>query len=519
MTLSKSSKNDEKEITKKSKVSKTSKETKKKLPKDTNVDTEEESSVSKRKSITAFYASRISEAEKASGLVANTTKYLRPFSSGVLCVDWLFNGGCYNSMMVLQGMEQSAKTTLTNNFISSGLRNEFIFNAMIDAEGTMNEQYFGAMLAKFGMDLNSLEDPNTSYRYYRDSVIESVFNYMVPMLNGLPRKNWYTEAETWAYLFPKNDKFASELMDVYGVKADKSLTTSKFFVCPTEHDSIEAAFYIDSFAAMLTERDEEEEERSKIRAAEAQAFSNHLKRIAAKISNRGVALIGINQLRKVPGVVYGPSEYAPGGGALDFYSSQRAKLVSRSSGYHVGLTTYNKDMKALIEPSAFDDNKNDRYEYKCITNTKNKMGNPNKETWIRIWKADHQGVAHGIDPAFDLYWYLITTCQLVKTNRRKGEQLYKFNLRDSVGSKRAKLLNALPDFSEYSLKVLTLSEVFKSKDLVNKSMKLMGISKPVSLRDALFKQLISDKQILALNSDTKSKSKSDDDDDDGITDM
>ena len=450
-----------------------------------------------RLGISDFLIGRIEKAESESNMVANTAKYLDPQSLNSLCLNWLFNGGLYNAMTIVSGPEGSGKTTVTNEVLGSGLNSQFLWSSFIDAEGTLNDELMANMLLKQGIDRYG--DAGRPFRYYKENVIEDVFDYMVKLLNMLPLKIWSVKAKTWTYQFPKRNPFFASLMERYEVKPDKSLTSANFFVCPTDNSKLEASFTIDSLAAMLTESDEENEKRSKIRAAEATACSNNLRRIAAKTSKRGVLLFAVNQTRESPNATYGgPTTYMPGGKAPGFYSSQRAELNSRSSGFRSGMCVYDTKVKAYTEPSIIDGYR-DRYMYKSVRNTKNKMGNPGKETWIRIWIADYKGEAFGIDPFFDVLEYLTTTNQIVKTRRKANMQLWKFKLKSSVGKERASFLNALPEFSELALKTLVLSEVFKDPNHIKLAMKRMGLNRRVGLRNSLFAQLERDKDIMALN--------------------
>ena len=159
--------------------------------------------------------------------------------------------------------------------------------------------------------------------------------------------------------------------------------------------------------------------RSKIRAAEAQAFSNQLKRVSARLSSTGTILLGTNQLRTIPGQnIRGTRNYEPGGDALKFYSHQRARLTSRVSGFTSGLSERDKDGSGFfLEPSVFGAGLTDQYMFKSIKNTKNKPGNPNRQGWIRVWVGDHTGKPRGIDPFYDVYMYLLATKQLKKKKK------------------------------------------------------------------------------------------------------
>lgn len=464
-----------------------------------------------RAAAAAFYAKKIDAVEAKTHLVSNVSKYCDPLSSGYLCIDWLFNGGFYNGFASVSGQEQAGKTTSLNHVVSNTIRQNLIFSSFIDAEGTMNDEYSTAMFALAGISYPELDNINPKiYRYYKDNVIETIFDYMHGLLKLLPQKVWIPDANSWAYLFDKRNKEEDAKMEAYGVKPDRNLSRNDKFVCLTENSGVEAGFFVDSFAAMVSEGDDDEERKSKRRAVEASAFSEHFRRITSRLSNRGVLLLGVNQLRKTPNVIGRQDPYyEPGGEALKFYSAQRARFTTKQSGFP-GMAAYHKDLKAIAEPSVIVPGKYDIYDYKHIKNTKNKMGNPKKETWVRAWVADHNGQGHGFDPAFDVYNYLLTTGQLKKDGGR-GKLM--FNLRKSAGTKRAELLNSLPAFTEADLKTLTLSEVFPSRELTKKALDAMKLTKTVSLREALFDQVRNDKKIRAKNTSVKAKKEEDYEDD------
>lgn len=466
-----------------------------------------------RVSVSEFYIPKMAAIESKTHMVSNVSKYCDPLSSGSLCIDWLFNGGYYNGFSSVSGLEGAGKTMELNHAVASAIRSNLIFSSFIDAEGTMNEELATQQFAMSGINYAELEAlAHKPYRYYKENIIETIFDYMHGLLKTLPQKIWIPDANSWAYVFDKRSDDDKKKMDAYGVKIDKALSRNDKYVCLTEYSGIEAGFFIDSFAAMVTLGDDDDDSKSKRRAAEASAFSEHLRRVSARLSNRGCMILGVNQLRKTPNVIGRQDpHYEPGGEALKFYSAQRARFSSSSSGYPGNNAEYKKDFGAIAEPSVIVPGAFDIYDYKKVKNTKNKMGNPKKVTWQRAWVADHAGIGHGFDPAFDLFNYLLETKQLEK-NRRD----LKFNLRKSAGSKRAELLNALPPFREEHLKTLTLSEVFPSRELTARALEVMKLTKTVGLRDALFDQVRSDKKIRAIHTLGKVKDR-DEDIEDGAT--
>ncbi len=453
---------------------------------------------SKRSAAISFYAKRLHGVEQATRMVSNEAKYCDPLSFGILTVDWAMQGGIPNVMASVEGEEASAKTSLLNHIMASSIRAESLFTLFVDAEGTLNPKYANSIFRPYGIDLNKLVDDNANpFRYYRENVIETVFDMIHGILKQMPTKFWVSDAKTWAYSFPKRNKVASEAMEAYGLKPDRTLTTENQFVCQTDFSGVEAGIFLDSFAAMVSRGDDESEEKSKQRAVEAQAFSQNLKRINARASAKGVAFFGTNQLRKIPNITWGSNLYAPGGEALKFFTAQRLRLASRTTGMIGLVPKRDKETGHYLEPSSHDPDAYDHYMYKSVQNTKNKIGNPNKKTWIRIWVSDYLGEAHGVDPYFDVFQHMVTTGQIQKDKRK-----LRFTVRASLGSSMlVKKLNGLPVFTEMDLKALVIAEVQKDKQLLIKALAAMGLprGKFLNLRSLLFKQMRTDLSILNLS--------------------
>ena len=492
-------------------VTKTKTETKTKIKEATAIEAPDVPQ-SSRIAVSAFFSKKIEDVENKTHLVSNVSKYCDPLSTGFLVTDWLYSGGIYNVMASVAGPEGSSKSTQLEATIGSGVSGQLIFASHIDAEGTINDDYAQRKFAMFGLDYYKLqrgEDGERRYRYYKENVIEPIFDYMHNLLKTLPQKVWIPKLNSWAYVFDKRDAEEAKLMSIYGVKPDKTLSRNDKFICPTDYSGIEAGFFLDSFAAMVTSDDDEGDKKGRRRAAEAAAFSDQLKRISARLSNRGCLMFGVNQVRESPnasGPSRGPSYYEPGGNALKFFTAQRSQVFSTNSGFPTFMSAkYEKDFGGFAEKSVLDDNAFDLYDYKRIKNTKNKPGNPNKVGYLRVWKADHNGEGHGYDPVFDTFYYLLVTKQL----KREGRKLV-FRLRKSIGKNRAAVLNDLPPFEDKAFKLLILSEVFSDKETIKKALAAMGLSKPVALRKSLFEQIKSDKKVVALGT---SKSKSEDDED------
>jgi len=473
----------------------------------------------KKTPASAFYAGVLDAAEKRTRMMSNSMRYLKPLSTGSLQINRALSGGLYNAFGSVAGPEGSGKTTLIYHCMSSALNQDVNFTSFIDAEGTLNEQFAGNVFSTYGMDFRAMVDDKSSpFRYYRRNVIETVFDLLHFVLRRMPDKIWVPETESWGYIIPKNNKHFSALAEGLGLKADKSLTTAQDFVCPTDNDRIEGAAFLDSLAAMVTESDDEAEERGKRRAAEAAAYSEHLKRVVSRLASKGLVFYATNQVRKVPGQTYGDPLYEPGGEAIKFYSSHRLRINAVSSPEGGEVQRDKKVTSQAIEPSVHRDGAVDRYKYKKFKNTKNKMGFPGHVGMVRVWVADAFGNVRGFDPFYDTLAYLEDTNQIRKVGLKKGKMQYAFQLKESFGKKRARMYNSISAFSYLALKRLVLSEVEGSKKLLMEAADEMGINARFllagKLRAQLFLQLTNDKSLLQVTEAEKKAKKKDSDDDD-----
>lgn len=248
-----------------------------------------------RTSISEFYIKKIDTVEGKTHMVSNVSKYCDPLSSGSLCIDWLFNGGYYNGFASVSGQEGAGKTMELNHAVASAIRSNLIFSSFIDAEGTMNEELATQQFAMTGINYPELEAlKHKPYRYYKENVIETIFDYMHALLKTLPQKIWIPDADSWAYIFDKRSEEEKKKMEAYGVKPDNKLSRNDKFVCLTDYGGLEAGFFVDSFAAMVSLGDDDDDTKSKRRAVEASAFSEHLRRVSARLSNRGCLILGLS---------------------------------------------------------------------------------------------------------------------------------------------------------------------------------------------------------------------------------
>ena len=476
---------------------------------------------SRPSAISAFYGKVLDLVERKTHMPSNSLRYLDPLSTGLLQLDRALSGGWHNVFASIAGQEASGKTTVMYHGMANALSQEEIkFVLHLEPEGTLNTEFAGNVFSQFNLNYHELMDDRTRLRYYRRQVIEKVFDLAHAVLKRMPDKVWVPETNSWGYLIPKRDKYWASLMEVMQLEADKKLSTENDFLCPTDYSGVEGALFLDSLAAMVTESDDEAEVRSKVRAAEAAAFSLHLKRVVSRISSKGVVFPAVNQLRKVPGQTHGDPLYEPGGEAIKFYSAQRLRIGARFMKPYGNVIRDKDAPEQMLEPSVHKPGTFDRYKYKYFRNTKNKIGFPGLRGWLRVWVADAFGRVRGFDPVYDVFEYLRDTGQLRVNGRKKGETLYSFSLRDSVGKKRASMYNSIDPFTHHMFKQMILAEVEGDRKMIVSAGEAMGVSPNLlwrgALRESLFAQIRNDKVVLQIR---QKEVKADDDDADDVEEM
>lgn len=103
-------------------------------------------------------------------------------------------------------------------------------------------------------------------------------------------------------------------------------------------------------------------------------------------------------------VVHNSPFYEPCGDTLKYASSCRIWLTPRSVPHGKG--------QIEKEHSVLESGAEDTYRYIHLRTVKNKTFTPYLETWMRIWVDDGSSFAHGFDPVWDTYQFLLETGQL-----------------------------------------------------------------------------------------------------------
>lgn len=466
--------------------------------------------------LTQMYAQRLDEIDKKLKLSSNTSHPWSRMSTGCLVADYIMGGGIVPGMYQIAGPEQSAKTTLCHHTFGQSLLLPLSLREFWDAENAVDATYSGNI---WQFPMSSIFPKHA--RYYDENVLEDFFDHFASALRSIPNKRWSEEAQCFTYQIPKGKEGSAQskaLRDI-GLKADSSLADDSFIYFPTENSYPEGIVFVDSWVSLILEEVDDQLEGSKkgkAMAVVARKFAEQLPRVVGKLRRKAIILFGVNQIREKPGVLYGSPEYEPGGSALKFYSMVRNQVRARASHDNTSWKKDKDNTAVYVEDSPLGGK--DYYQFKKMKNTKNKFSTPFLEGWIRIWTKDNTGQGRGIDPVFDTAEFLRLTGYWLDSKRKP--------IKSVSGSSTAKIIVDVPPINEKILsweefKMLIIAEITHDKELTEKVMKLLKLSKPFGLRKWCRDQLMENPSSLiergnsiASQFTSQSDSENDDDDDD-----
>lgn len=348
-------------------------------------------------------------------------------STSILVLDLILGGGIVGGgMYTMVGGEQSCKSTGANTMLASCVEQQVPIASMWDYEGSTQPDYLENIMRTNGIKENvesvfGLRDPKTGQwtvkpkvRYYSESVAEKFYDYLAKLLRNLPDKRRLGDA--WYYVYDDTKANRALVKDYYDEAYLKK--TGRLRV-PAPDGKLQAIVIVDSYPAMLPEKQDVDDPGSAM-AVQARMFSEQLKRVKGKLKAKRVAIIGVNQIRQKPMVMFGSPEYEPCGEALKFYSDVRLKMTSRALGAVVNGAKGTEEVEPSVNMKG-----NDKYRYIHVRAIKNKLSTPNQEGFLRLWIEDPAGEAHGFDPVFDTFEYLRMTGQLSGTRAKMKLNLAK----------------------------------------------------------------------------------------------
>jgi recombination protein RecA len=192
---------------------------------------------------------------------------IKKFPSGLLCLDYILNGGLPSGRIIeMYGWESSGKTTMCL-LIAAEVQRLGGLVALVDAEHAHDPAY----AANLGVDVEKMI---TMQPYGGEDALRAV---------------------------------------------EKLTSTGKVQL-----------IIIDSVASLVPECEIEAEMGKQFVGTQARMMSQALRKLTAIAAQTKTTLIFINQLRNKVGVVYGNPETTPGGLALKFYASLRFKVNKKA---------------------------------------------------------------------------------------------------------------------------------------------------------------------------------------------
>lgn len=422
------------------------------------------------------------------------------FSTGILRLDLMLNGGLLGGgWYTFFGGEQSAKSTTAMTVLSSIMSMTKFLGpaAYFDYEGSTQGEYIENIMHSMGVkkaidNVFGVKDDDTNewlvpprVRYYSPSNGETFFNYLARLEKELPDK--VRVGQNWYYVYEHTIPNKKMLKGLYD---PKYLAKANRLRVPAKDGTIQAIVLCDSYPAMLPKQTEDKEEGDKSLASQARMFSEGIKRVKSLMRPKRVVVLGINQLRKIPMAMHGPTEDEPCGQALKFYSDVRIKTSSASLS-SVGV----KGKGALEEEPSVRVDGIDLYRYIKVRTHKNKLGGkPSSEAFLRLVVENAEGRATGFCPTWDTYQYLKATGQISGT-RKKIKFLENITI-ETIDRSTGEILTEVKNFDNPFAGITVSWLEFKTlvegeKELIKDMCFKYDLSKPVLLRTWVKRQMSS----------------------------
>lgn len=354
---------------------------------------------------------QLAEIERAENLVASLGSNKPRISTGLLCLDLILGGGlAFGAWYTFFGGEQSSKSTLAMTQLAKAAVDDVVkILWYFDFEGSFSSDYQEAIGKALGYkgdtsDIFGIVDDEGNYvklpriRKYTTAVAEKFFNMVYRLEKSLPDK--LERKGKWWYVYDDTKENAK-----YKAHGNSKLyTKTKRIWIEAPDNSPQALIVVDSYPAMLPEKMDDEDGKAGI-GVQARMFSDQLKRIKGRMESKGIIIMGINQLRDKPLVMFGSPTYEPGGQALKFNSDVRLQMSSRA--VPQGEPRKKDSSQFAEEPSVNIKGTKDTYRYVNVKAVKNKLSSgSDMSCWLRIWVRDGEGVAKGYDPVWDTAEFL-----------------------------------------------------------------------------------------------------------------
>ena len=279
-------------------------------------------------------------------------------STGLLVLDLVLSGGLLGGgWYTFFGKEQSAKSTLAMNSVIAMVNSDTPLVGYYDYEGSSDFVYIENMMKSMGIKgdtthIFGLRDNEGRWvvkprvRYYQPTTAEGFFDSIAKLLRTLPDIKMVGDTQYYIYADEKSTR-----AQLKGGWDEKLLKKTGMLHVPTEtYIKHQACFIVDSYVAMLPEKQDEDDPGSAM-AVQARMFSEQIKRIKSKLKPKKVTIIGVNQLRDAPMVQFGSPEYEPGGNALKLFCFHKDTMLFTSKGILTGESAYSVKPRFIASKS------------------------------------------------------------------------------------------------------------------------------------------------------------------------
>lgn len=159
-------------------------------------------------------------------------------------------------------------------------------------------------------ELYGLKDESTGkwitrpkVRYYTPTTAEDFFNSAASTLRRIPNKEWLDNRWWYSWEPTVEGRAAAK-----GRHSKAMFTKYGRIMVESETGKPQAIYFLDSYPAMYPDA-LDEDDKGRGMAAVARAMSENIPKIFSKLRPKGVTIIGVNQLRLKPAVMYGCLHY------------------------------------------------------------------------------------------------------------------------------------------------------------------------------------------------------------------
>jgi RecA/RadA recombinase len=427
----------------------------------------------------AIYGNTVDAISRKMDFDADLLDDIPPMSTNNLMLDLLLGGGIRPAWYTHYGPEQSCKTTGALQIMAAAIMAMVPIIGFADYEGSTknSKPYVNSILKANGLkvtakDVFGRKDQNTGewlvrpiVRYRSETIGEKFFDWLAEILRSLPDKKFI--AGKWWLVFEETKPNLAKYKEHAVASMAKKYGKGLWIEAPD--DKLQAVILLDSYPGMNPTANDDEDANNSL-ALQARMFSKHIPRVKGRMASKMVAVIGMNQLRDIPMAMHGPKEKEPCGQALRYNSDVRIEFRPIWSNLPFN-PKFDTDERLEMEKSATHNGK-DRYRYVRMKTFKNKLWNPGRKAFVRVWTEDATGEAKGFDPFFDTVHFLKETGQL--TGKNKG----------SIWLKLEGLGEAKKSLSWFELKQWVLGDKATMSAISQKA----GF-KPMDLRRFCFRQL------------------------------